>query len=82
MDKKLTLSLDQDVIEKAKRFAKENKTSLSKMIEVYFASLTSSEGNTNIQTTPLVESLVGVIKLKDEYDYKSARSDYLSSKHK
>jgi hypothetical protein len=52
------------------------------MIEVYFTSLTSSEKDTTIETTPLVESLTGVIVLPDDYDYKSERSDHLLAKHK
>lgn len=83
MDKKLTLSLDQDVIEKAKRYAKRNKTSLSKMIESYFASLTSQGANgSEIEITQLVESLTGVIQLPDDFDYKKARAKHLSEKYK
>lgn len=82
MDKKLTLSLDQKVIERAKRFAKLHKTSLSKMIESYFDSLTSAEENDNIPTTPLVKSLTGVIELPADYDFRSSRTNYLIEKHK
>ena len=82
MDKKLTLSLDQEVIEKAKRFAKKNRTSLSKMIEVYFNALTTFEDHDEIQPTPLVESLTGVIDLSDDFDFKTARSEYLMTKNK
>lgn len=83
MDKKLTLSLNQNVIEKAKKYAKSNKTSLSKMIEAYFDSLTNDKINDNeIQTTPLVESLCGIIKLHKNYDYKEARAKYLLEKYK
>lgn len=81
MDKKLTLSLNQNVIEKAKDYAKRNKTSLSKMIEAYFNSLTNIESNKNeIQITPLVESLCGVIELPEDFDYKKAK--YLLEKYK
>jgi hypothetical protein len=83
MDKKLTLSLDQGVIEKAKRYAKRNKTSLSKMIESYFASLTSQDpSGCEIEITQLVESLTGVIQLPDGFDYKKARAKHLSEKYK
>lgn len=81
MDKKLTLSLDEGVIAKAKRIAKKNKTSLSKMIEAYFQSLSSEEGN-EFKATPLVESLTGVIQLPDDFDYKKERAQYLLEKHK
>ena len=83
MDKKLTLSLNQRVIEKAKNYAKLHRTSLSRMIEAYFDSLTGNqEGDTEISTTPLVESLCGVIQLPKDFDYKKARAKYLNEKHK
>jgi len=83
MDKKLTLSLDQSVIAKAKSYAKRNKTSLSKMIEAYFDSLTNNEIIENeIPISPLVESLCGVIELPDGIDYKEAKAKYLLEKYK
>jgi len=83
MDKKLTLSLDQSVIAKAKSYAKRNKTSLSKMIEAYFDSLTNNEIIENeIPISPLVESLCGVIELPDGFDYKEAKAKYLLEKYK
>jgi hypothetical protein len=81
MDKKLTLSLDQGIIKKAKVYAKHNNTSLSKLIESYLATLTRrTEGKPEI--TPLVESLSGVIELPAEFDEKAAYSEYLREKYK
>ena len=81
MDKKLTLSLNQKVIEQAKIYAKRNGTSLSKMIESYFQSITNSEQDeTDIEITPLVESLCGVGGLPYGFDYKNSRIMYLESK--
>jgi len=83
MDKKLTLSLNESIIKKAKIYAKLNKTSLSKMIEAYFTSLTNIEGNEHeIQITPLVESLSGVIELPNDFDYKNSKARYLLEKYK
>lgn len=83
MDKKLTLSLNHRVIEKAKKYAKQHSTSLSRMIEAYFESLTSHQKDiTEIETTPFVESLSGVIQLPKDFDYKEARAKYLNDKHK
>jgi len=83
MDKKLTLSLNQDIINKAKAYAKKNKTSLSKMIEAYFDSLTNLEiQKKEIPITPLVESLCGVIELPEDFDYKKSRAAYLIKKYK
>ena len=81
MDKKLTLSLNQKVIEQAKKYAKRNGTSLSKMIESYFQSITNSQlKESDIIITPLVESLCGVGKLPEDFDYKKSRIKYLENK--
>lgn len=81
MDKKLTLSLDQNIIEQAKEYAKINQISLSKLIESYLASLTKRKEN-NIKITPLVESLSGVIDIPLDFNEKDAYSDYLIEKYK
>lgn len=81
MDKKLTLSLDKNVIEKAKIYAKSNDTSLSKLIEAYLASLTKRTKRPS-EITPLVESLTGVISLPDDFDSKESYTRYLLEKYK
>ncbi len=60
MNTKLTLNLDKSVIEEAKSYAKENKVSLSKLIENYLSSL-KKVSNKDIKVSPLVDSLTGVI---------------------
>ena len=80
MDTKLTIKLDDDVISRAKRYAKYSRTSLSKMIEAYLDSVTKPESD-DIEITPLIKSLSGVITLPDDYDYKSDYTDYLTKKY-
>lgn len=80
MNTKLTLKLDKHIIENAKKYAKEKKISLSKMIESYLQSITK-ENKEEIEITPFVKSLSGVIKLSDD-DYKKEYSDYLNKKYK
>lgn len=83
MDKKLTLSLNQKIIEKAKVYAQSNRTSLSKLIENYLNSLTSSSINKDdIESTPLVDSLCGIIELPENFDFKNERAKYLLEKYK
>jgi hypothetical protein len=43
MKKKLTLRMEQDVIERAKAYAAERGESVSKLVENYFAALTAPE---------------------------------------
>ncbi len=82
MDKKLTLSLDQQIIEKAKEYAKLNGTSLSKMIESYFQTLTNKlDDDGEIKISPLVESLCGVGKLPSNFEYKKSRLKHLKEKY-
>ncbi|MBY0245989.1 MAG: hypothetical protein K2Q03_11070 [Sphingobacteriaceae bacterium] len=82
MDTKLTLKLDQEVIEKGKRYASEKKVSLSRIIENYLNSLTSEKTNNEIQISPFVKSLSSGIKIPADYDYKKDRGDYLEQKYK
>ena len=82
MNTKLTLKLDQEIIEKAKHYASEKKLSLSRIIENYLNSLTSDKTNNDIQISPFVKSLSSGIKVPADYDYKKERTDYLEQKHK
>ena len=81
MDTKLTLNVDKNVIEKAKVYAKSQKISLSRLIESYLASLISQKSK-DIDISPLVESLSGVIELDKDFDYKQKYTDYLIEKYK
>jgi hypothetical protein len=80
MNTKLTIKLDNDVISRAKNYAKYRKTSLSKMIESYLDSVTKP-ATKEIKITPLVKSLSGVITLPDDYDHKKDYTDYLLEKY-
>jgi hypothetical protein len=82
MDTKLTLKLDQEIIEKAKQYASDKKLSLSRLIENYLNSLTSDKPNDDLQISPFVKSLSSGISIPADYDYKKDRADYLDQKHK
>lgn len=82
MDTKLTLKLDQEIIEKAKHYASEKKISLSRIVENYLNSLTSDKENNDIQISPFVKSLSSGIEIPADYDYKKDRVDYLEQKYK
>jgi hypothetical protein len=79
MNTKLTLNLDKSVIDQAKNYAKDNRVSLSKLIENYLDSLTKrSEKKSKI--SPLVQSLTGVIP-NGNYDDKKDYKEHLSEKY-
>ena len=82
MDTKLTLKLDQEIIEKAKHYASEKKISLSRIVENYLNSLTSDKENNDIQISPFVKSFSSGIEIPADYDYKKDRADYLEQKYK
>ncbi len=82
MDTKLTLKLEQTIIDKAKDYAKSNKTSLSKLIESYLQRITDQPNNDREKITPLVKSLTGVINLPENFDHKKSYADHLLTKYK
>ncbi len=83
METKLTLRLNDSVIERAKIYARRHRISLSKLIESYLDSITKEkEADKEVAITPLVESLSGVINLPADFNYKSAYRDYLEEKYR
>ncbi|MCP9757485.1 hypothetical protein EGI26_20175 [Lacihabitans sp. CCS-44] len=81
MDTKLTLIADKEIIEKAKQYAKSQKISLSRLIESYLSSLVSKRSE-EIEISPLVKSLSGVISLENDFDAKEKYTDFLLEKYK
>lgn len=79
MDTKLTLKLDNSIIEQAKTYAKKKNTSLSKLIESYLGLLVDPKDNEEV--TPLVKSLSGVIDLPKNVDYKKDYKKHLLNKY-
>jgi hypothetical protein len=64
MYKKLTLKLDESVIQYAKDYAAQYDSSVSKMVEDYFRNI-AANNRPKKQYSPLVEELSGVISPKD-----------------
>lgn len=81
MDTKLTLKLNEDIIEKAKEYAKAKKTSVSDLVENYLQKLTDNKGS-HKSITPLVKSLSGIISLPKNYNDKKDYTAYLTNKYK
>ncbi len=81
MDSKLTLSVDKDLARRAKTYARSRGRSLSDLVESYFKILTSKSDDTEFDLTTKVKSLLGSIKVPEDFDYKSDLSDQLSKKY-
>lgn len=80
MDTKLTLKLDQDIIERAKTYAKKKNTSLSKLIESYLSVLVSPK-NEEEEVSPIVKSISGVMEMPEHYDIKKEYKKHLIQKY-
>ncbi len=80
MNTKLTLSIEQSVIKKAKLYAKEKGRSLSDIIENYLKTITAEQREIE-NTSPLIDSLRGSFKAPESFDYKKELSNRLSDKY-
>ncbi|RVU23497.1 hypothetical protein EOJ36_10485 [Sandaracinomonas limnophila] len=85
MDTKLTLKLDEGVIERAKKYASEKQISLSKLIENYLNTITFEDKLNDFEISPFVKSISNGKSISDNRDWKEMRKDYLDyleKKHK
>lgn len=80
MTTKLTLTIEQEVIETAKRYAQKKGRSLSDLVESYLKTLSGKENNTT-ELSPRVKRLVGAINLPENFDYKQTLKKGIEQKH-
>ncbi len=80
MNTKLTLTIDDSIIERAKVYAKDKGRSLSDLIENYLNAITREQQQSDIEITPIVKSLKGSFKAPDGFDYKKELVRGLSEK--
>ncbi len=82
MNTKLTLTIEKEVIETAKEYAKEKGQSLSEMVENYFKLITVERRKIKPQQlSSKVRKLRGIIKPDKAFDYKKTLTDELSKKY-
>lgn len=81
MTTKLTLTLDDNVIRRAKRYAKAKGRSVSELVEVYFKSITELNENQSDDLAPSVKSLMGSFKAPKDFDYKKVLRDEKQRKY-
>lgn len=81
MNTKLSLSLDTELIEKAKTYAKSKKLSLSQLIENHLKRLTMEHPDIEIAVSN-VEAMSRIVKLDKELDYKKSFGEHQISKYK
>jgi predicted CopG family antitoxin len=80
MTTKLTLTVEEDVIKKAKSYAKHTGRSLSELIEKYLKTLTEEHQDTG-QISPKLKRLIGSVKLPADFDEKKELDTYFENKH-
>jgi hypothetical protein len=78
---KLTLSIEEPVVEKAKKFAEANKTSVSAMFSQFVESMATKDVRP-VKIGPLTRKLSGLIKLPPRKRYKDLVADALMDKYK
>ena len=81
MDTKLTLKLNKKIIDRAKKYARKNKQSLSAMVENYFNMVASSDLSNEFEVSPNVLELSGIIKLPENINLKELYGEHLEKKY-
>jgi predicted CopG family antitoxin len=82
MNTKLTLTIEEDVIKRAKDFAKQQNRSLSDIIENYLKSITKNKvEDKDEELPPIIKSLKGSLKLAGDVDYKEELMKRLEEKY-
>ena len=81
MDSKLTLNVNREIAGKAKRYAKSKGRSLSNLVEDYLKFLTKQMDTETDELSPKVKSILGSIKVPEDFDYKKELSDRIGEKY-
>ena len=81
MNTKLTLTIEQTIIEKAKKYANGKGRSLSDIVENYLKAITKEDNIESKDLTPIVKSLKGTFKAPQNLDYKKELSKRLTEKY-
>ena len=81
MNAKLTLSLDEKILEAAEKYSSEKGVSLSEVVEDYLKKLSPSKPKVEKKSSVL--ALKGILgKVPEDFDYREERYKYLMGKHK
>ena len=81
MNTKLTLTIEETVIVKAKSYACSKKSSLSNLIGNYLKAVIKEDLTEYIETSSIVKSLKGPFKAPKNFDYKVKSSERLYEKY-
>ena len=80
MTTKLTLTIEKEIIEKAKLYAKGTQRSLSEMVQKYLENLVKTKISDK-SATPIVDKIAGSLPLPDNFNADEALDEYFSKKY-
>ena len=81
MTTKLTLSVDDRLVKKAKQYARQNGKSLSGMITEYLGEITGVHEKKQVRLHAKVVRLAGKVKLPSKFNYKKEVEKAIIKKH-
>jgi hypothetical protein len=81
MQTKLTLSIESDVIEQAKEYARQQHRSLSNLVENYLKLVTRKEQQVD-EIPPIVARLSGILPPDAADNFREEYTDYLEKKYR
>ena len=82
MNTKLTLTLEKEIIEQAKKYASQKGRSLSEIVESYFKFLTEFKSDYKTEDfSPRIKKLKGILKVDSDFDYKKVLEAEINKKH-
>lgn len=79
MNSKLTLKLKKSSIDRAKKYARKNKQSLSGMVENYFNMISNNNFANDFEISPNVVELSGIINISE--NIKESYGKHLEEKY-
>jgi rRNA-processing protein FCF1 len=79
MTTKLTLTIEDAVIKRAKHYAKHTGKSISALVEQYLDELTTETSASGLSSG--LQNLVGSVRLPEDFDEEKELRNYMENKH-
>ena len=81
MKTKLTLTIDEDILEKGKRYVKEQGISISSFLEGSINRVVETKKD-DLQPSEFIKSMQMSIGIPDDFDWKKDKAERLAKKYK
>lgn len=80
MNTKLTLNINKDIIDQAKKYAQVKNQSISALVQNYLSFLSENQSD-EIHISQEIKELSGVIKLDDNFNLKEEYRNHIMEKY-